>query len=220
MPCWPARALLHQIFRDFNSVVVRRKETRRRNLTFSLPVSMPIGHQTRLLESDEASMSLQDIYNGHCARAGFSREAPSLMYAEMYGEMQRSAGRAVDKTAIFQDTVLSDYMAKTMKTPADLWRMRKEFTAQLAAASLVTYVVPLPMRPPHCVRVGRMTGRVSMTDMIPAFIQGEPVLSGRAAHVPWCFTPNIQHFVGRAGAEGVFVTGIVALARALAEPDA
>ncbi|EJD48939.1 hypothetical protein AURDEDRAFT_150681 [Auricularia subglabra TFB-10046 SS5] len=225
---------VHQIFRTFNSVVVRRKETRRRSLTFNLPVSMPLGYQTRLLASDETYVSLQDIYDQHCARAGFSREAPSLAYAEKFKEVQETAGRALDKhraqlvkmdilseisAKMIPDKILTEYMTKSMKTSTDLWLMRKQFAAQLAAASFITYIASLPMRTPHRMNLSRKTGLISMTDMIPAFIQGKPLLASPAEHVPWRFTPSIQHFIGRVATEGIFVTGIVAFARSLTEPE-
>lgn len=50
-------------------------------------------------------------------------------------------------------------------------------------------------------------------------MQGKPLLASPAEHVPWRFTPSIQNFIGRVGTEGVFVTGIVALARSLTEPE-
>lgn len=225
---------VHQIFRTFNSVVVRRKETRRRSLTFNMPVSMPLGFHARLMASDETYVSLQEIYDQHCARAGFSRESPSLAFGEKFKAVQETSGRALDKARaqlvkieilseisakMIPDKVLTEYMTKSMKTSTDLWLMRKQFATQLAAASFITYIASLPMRTPHRMNVSRKTGLISMTDMIPAFVQGKPLLASPAEHVPWRFTPSIQHFIGRVATEGIFVTGIVALARSLTEPE-
>ncbi|EJD47373.1 hypothetical protein AURDEDRAFT_163591 [Auricularia subglabra TFB-10046 SS5] len=182
---------VHHIFRAFNSVVLLRKETRRRSLTFNLPVSMPLGYQTRLLASDETYVSLQDIYDRHCARAGFSREAPSL--ARRLGGQCKHRAQLVKmdilseiSAKIIPDKILTEYMTKSRQT----------LTAQLAAASFIMYIASLPMRTPHRVNVNRKTGLISMTNMLPA------------EHVPWRFTPSIRHFIGRAATEGIFVTGI------------
>ncbi|KZV89321.1 hypothetical protein EXIGLDRAFT_695695 [Exidia glandulosa HHB12029] len=214
---WRREERVQEIFRTFN-----RKETRRRNLTFNIPVAMPLSFACRIIESDDTYVTLQDVYDQFCARAGFSREAASLAYADKFKAVQDSGGRPLDKhramltrmdilteitAKMIPETVLSEYMLKSMKTPMDLWLIRKQFASQLAAHSFINYAV------------SRKSGLVMMSDMIPGFIQNKPLLAHPAEHVPWRMTPSMQHFIGRVAFEGVFTTGIVAFARVLTEPE-
>lgn len=67
------------------SVFVRRKETRRINLTFNIPVAMPLSFACRIIDSDDTYVTLQDVYDQSCARAGFNCEAASLAYCMRTG---------------------------------------------------------------------------------------------------------------------------------------
>jgi transformation/transcription domain-associated protein len=71
---------LTAFFRIMNSVLARRKESRRRNLQFHLPTAVAFAHQLRLVQSDSTYISLQDIYDEHCRSMNMSREDPALIF--------------------------------------------------------------------------------------------------------------------------------------------
>jgi transformation/transcription domain-associated protein len=78
---------LTQLFRILNSVLQRRKESRRRNLQFHLPTAVALAPQLRLTDTDSSYMSLQDIYDRYCRENGRSRETSGLMFHDRVGEL-------------------------------------------------------------------------------------------------------------------------------------
>jgi len=61
----------------------------------------------------------------------------------------------------------TQYMTSTMATPADLWRMRKQFALQVAATSFMTFVFCLTSRAPSRFHLSRSTGLMTMSEMLP-----------------------------------------------------
>jgi transformation/transcription domain-associated protein len=58
-------------------------------------------------------------------------------------------------------------MIRTMDDSGDLWRMRKQFTLQLASLSFMTYVLCLSSRSPSRFHMSRATGLIAMTELLP-----------------------------------------------------
>ena len=69
-----------QLFRFFNEIIQRRKETRRRNLSFHLPVIIPLAPQIRLIQDDPSYVTLQDIFEDYCGLNDISRDKPAIYY--------------------------------------------------------------------------------------------------------------------------------------------
>jgi transformation/transcription domain-associated protein len=59
------------------------------------------------------------------------------------------------------------YMIRTMEGPGELWRMRKQFALQIAAASFLTYVLCLTSRLPSRFHISRSTGQIAMSELLP-----------------------------------------------------
>ena len=59
------------------------------------------------------------------------------------------------------------YMLRTMDGPTELWRMRKEFTLQIASTSFCTYVLALSSRLPSRYQVSRATGQIALSEVLP-----------------------------------------------------
>ncbi|KAI5290001.1 hypothetical protein KEM54_002692 [Ascosphaera aggregata] len=71
-----------QLFRIFNSVLAKKKESRRRNINFYLPVIVPLASHIRLIQDDPSYVSLQAIYEDHCRRVGMNKDDPLLFTME------------------------------------------------------------------------------------------------------------------------------------------
>ena len=56
---------------------------------------------------------------------------------------------------------------RTMSTPDELWRMRKEFALQLAATSFMTFFICLGSRLPSRFHWSRATGQIAMSEVLP-----------------------------------------------------
>jgi transformation/transcription domain-associated protein len=71
-----------QLFRIFNEVLLKRKESRRRNLQFNLPLIIPLTPAVRMIEDDASYISLQGVYEDFCRRNGVNKDEPVLYTIE------------------------------------------------------------------------------------------------------------------------------------------
>ncbi|KAG9590565.1 hypothetical protein KCV04_g21350, partial [Aureobasidium melanogenum] len=67
-----------QLFRIFNSILAKKKESRRRNLQFHLPLMIPLSPGIRMVQDDASYISLQGIYEDYCRRNGINKDDPVL----------------------------------------------------------------------------------------------------------------------------------------------
>lgn len=67
-----------QLFRQLNQTLASKKESRRRDLQFTLPLMVPLAPHIRILQDDESYVSLQAIYEDHCRRNEINRDEPVL----------------------------------------------------------------------------------------------------------------------------------------------
>ena len=67
-----------QLFRIFNDTLSKRKEARRRNLNFYLPLVVPLAPSIRMVQEDSHYVSLQGVYEDHCRRHGLNKDDPVL----------------------------------------------------------------------------------------------------------------------------------------------
>ncbi|KAI8618395.1 hypothetical protein BC830DRAFT_946632 [Chytriomyces sp. MP71] len=223
-----------QLFRIFNSVLERKKESRRRGLLFHLPIIVPLSPMVRIIQDDTSYKSLQDIFEQHCVESGIHKEEPILYFIqrmrEMYLHADASKKGKVEilnlKTEIMDDiatrmvpeNILTKYMLKHMKSYTDLWNMRKQFTNQMAAVTYMTYLFSISHRLPSKFNISMATGNVWASDLLPS-ISSANFLFQSTDSVPFRLTPNIQHFITPIGLEGVFTTGVMSISRALTEPE-
>ena len=71
-----------QLFRMFNVTLSKRKESRRRNLQFFLPLMIPLSPSVRLVQDDASYVTLQGIYEDYCRRSGLAKDDPLLFTME------------------------------------------------------------------------------------------------------------------------------------------
>lgn len=67
-----------QLFRHFNGTLSKRKESRRRNLNFHLPLMVPLAPHIRMVQDDPSYISLQGIFEDHCRKSGLAKDDPIL----------------------------------------------------------------------------------------------------------------------------------------------
>jgi transformation/transcription domain-associated protein len=68
----------------------KRKEARRRNLSFHLPVIVPLAPNVRIVEDEASYVSLQDVYDDHCHRTTTHKDEPVFrLFSEMKEVMQK-----------------------------------------------------------------------------------------------------------------------------------
>ncbi|CAJ0885247.1 10109_t:CDS:10 [Entrophospora sp. SA101] len=209
-----------QLFRILNSVLEHRKESRKRNISFHLPLIIPFAPQVRIVQDDPSYCSLQDIYEDHCDNIRISKDEPVIYFInKMRSNISRTSTRkdAINlkveiarniQSKYIPSDVLIKYFAKTIKSHEELWSFRKHFTSQMAAVSFMTYIMCVGQRHPHKFLISRNTGNIWSSELIPSFAQGVPMLQNQES-VPFRLTRSIQQFITPIGLEGIFSSGML-----------
>ncbi|KAF9958937.1 hypothetical protein BGZ72_010618 [Mortierella alpina] len=218
-----------QLFRILNGILERKKESRKRNLFFHLPLIIPLAPQIRILQDDPSYVSLHGIFEEHCHMIGIHKDDPIMYYtskvkagmdikkqADMLNLKMEIADEIASK--MIPETILTDFMTRNMKSYTDLWMIRKQFTAQMASVTFLTYIMSIGHRFPTKWFISLETGNVWTSDMLPVFSPQTTTFSN-SEPVPFRFTPNIQHFITPTGVEGVFTSSLMSIARCLTEPE-
>lgn len=71
-----------QLFRHLNQTLSRKKESRRRDLHFTLPLMVPLAPHIRIVQEDTSYITLQAVYEDHCRRVGLPKDDPVLFTLE------------------------------------------------------------------------------------------------------------------------------------------
>ena len=71
-----------QLFRQLNQTLASKKESRRRDLQFTLPLMVPLAPHIRIVQEDTSYITLQGIYEDHCRRSKMSKDEPVLFTME------------------------------------------------------------------------------------------------------------------------------------------
>lgn len=234
---------IFQLFRIFNDTLMRKVETRRRNILFTLPIAVPLSPHIRIISDDPSDISLQKIYEDYCRRNNKSRDEPFVYTVE---KLRAAFDPRLPKpdimsirveilsaiqTMLVPSNVLKNYFIDNYSKWEDFWLFRKQFTSQYASFIFVTYMMCVNTRQPQKIHVNKLSGNVWTSDMLPCKIAsknasldgsqgGKPApLFYNAELVPFRLTPNIQKLIGETGMEGVLSVYILAIARALTESE-
>ncbi|KAJ6097184.1 hypothetical protein N7499_001558 [Penicillium canescens] len=220
-----------QLFRIFNGLLAKRKESRRRNLYFHLPLMVPLAPHIRLVRDDSSYISMQGIYEDYCRRMGMNKDEPVLFTMDkMRSLAETKQNRSTDQQQILRteiltaiqdkwvpSTVMLEYFQQTYPNFSDFWLFRRQFAYQYAAVAFMTYVMHIGNRYPNKILVSRSTGDIWGAELIPT-INPAKAFFYNPEQVPFRFTPNIQTFLGPIATEGVFACAMMAIARCLTEP--
>lgn len=234
-----------QLFRIFNGVLLKRKECRRRNLQFTLPLMVPLSPNVRMVQDDESYVTLQGIYEDYCRQTGGNKDEPILFTIDKLRalnpvyvvqspskfcadrrpqkNMQEANSIRLETFAAIQENMVPhditlNYFRAVFPSFDDFWLFRRTFSYQLAALTFITYIMHMNTRYPHKLSIARGTGKVWGTELIPAMAAGKPFFHNPEP-VPFRLTPNLQTLMGPLATEGIFAPAIMAIARCLTEPE-
>lgn len=96
-----------QLFRHLNQTLAKRKESRRRDLQFTLPLMVPLAPHIRIVQEDTSYITLQGIYEDHCRRNGMQKDEPVLF------TMDKLRGLIEPKGAVSSPSTVSRARAQT-----------------------------------------------------------------------------------------------------------
>lgn len=232
-----------QLFRIFGDTLSRKVETRRRNIQFTLPIAVPLSPHIRIINDDSKDITMQKVYEDFCKRNGKNRDEPFVYTVE---KLRAAFDPRLPKPDIMSikveilsaiqsllvpSTILKNYFIENYPQFEDFWLFRKQFTSQYASFIFSTYMMCVNTRQPQKIHVNKGSGSVWTSDMLPCKIAsknasldgsrgGKPApLFYNAELVPFRLTPNIQKLIGETGLEGILSVYILAIGRALTEPE-
>ncbi|KAL3426523.1 histone acetylase complex subunit (FAT domain-containing protein) [Phlyctema vagabunda] len=223
-----------QLFRHFNGTLIKRKESRRRNLNFHLPLMIPLAPHIRMVQDDPTYISLQGIFEDHCRKNGMSKDDPVLFTMEKMRALAESKVPAQNKiehnaaskletfTAIQEKWVphnlVLEYFTTTYPSYSEFWLFRRQFSYQFAAITFMTYILHMNNRYPHKLSIARATGNIWGSELASCMAAGKAFFHNPEP-VPFRLSPNLQTLMGPLATEGIYSCAIMAIARCLTEPE-
>ncbi|KAK4997496.1 transcription-associated protein 1, partial [Elasticomyces elasticus] len=166
-----------QLFRMLNSTLAKKKESRRRNLQFHLPVIVPLSPHIRMIQDDASYISLQGIYEDYCRKNEINKDDAILYTMDKIRALgpvsddicnAESSAADIKISQQHQDQVASvrletyyaiqekyvpthivhDYFRDIYPSFSDLWLFRRQFSYQLAALTFMTFTMHMTIRYP------------------------------------------------------------------------
>ncbi|KAH9831114.1 transformation/transcription domain-associated protein [Teratosphaeria destructans] len=213
-----------QLFRIFNSTLAKKKESRRRNLQFHLPVMVPLSPQIRMIQDDTSYITLQGVYDDYCRRNELDKDEPTIFTMEklrglspqkqdQYLNVRMEALNHVQTRMVPKD-VARQYFAASYPSFDAFWLFRRQFSYQLAALTYITWTMHMTVRYPNKMSIARRNGNVWGSELLPYMSTTRPYFSNPEP-VPFRLTPNLQVLMGPIHTEGIFTCALMAIARCL-----
>lgn len=127
-----------QLFRIFNGLLAKRKESRRRNLYFHLPLMVPLAPHIRLVRDDSSYISMQGIYEDYCRRVGINKDDPVLFTMDRMRSLAETKQNVSD---IFHSDINELHINSTQRTPDQQQVLRTEILTAIQEKWISSTVV-------------------------------------------------------------------------------
>ncbi|WDK12319.1 FAT domain-containing protein [Colletotrichum graminicola] len=221
-----------QLFRQLNQTLSRRKESRRRDLQFTLPLMVPLAPHIRIVQEDTSYITLQSVYEDHCRRHGMSKDDPVLFtmeklrgvldtknskHAEQTATARLEVFHAIQEKWVPQNLAL-EYFQRAFPDFTEFWLFRRQFSYQLASLTFMTYILYMHNRYPQKINIARGSGNIWGSELMAYMSAAKPFFHNPEP-VPFRLTPNLQTLMGPLATEGIFSCALMAVARCLTEPE-
>lgn len=238
---------VYQMFRLFNDALTENVQTRKRNISFTAPVSIPFSPEVRLIRYSKDHLTLQDIFDKYCEDNKMDKDVIYDYYIE---QIQAASNKDLPKPDIIaakveilssiqsmflSKNILKDFFKGIYKDFESFWLFRKNFTVKYSCFSFMVYMMSIGNRTPGKIHIDLNSGDLFSLELIPNKIALErlpenyrnnlPKLPGDtpilqlSEHVPFRLTPNLQRLIGDVGLEGIFSTTMLIVCRALLKSD-
>ncbi|KAI1169286.1 FAT domain-containing protein [Nemania serpens] len=221
-----------QLFRHLNQTLAKKKESRRRDLQFTVPLMIPLAPHIRIMQEDTSYITLQGVYEDHCRRNGVLKDEPVMFTMEkLKGLIETKGTKPPDHTTtarleVFSaiqekwvpHTVVLEYFQSIFPEYSDFWLFRRRFSYQLSALTFMTYILYMTGRYPQKMNIARGSGKIWGSELMSLMAPGKPFFHNPEP-VPFRLSPNLQTLMGPLATEGIFSCSIMAIARCLTEPE-
>ncbi|XP_047310383.1 transformation/transcription domain-associated protein-like [Impatiens glandulifera] len=217
-----------QIFRVMNRMFDKHKESRRRHISIHTPIIIPVWSQVRMVEDDLMYSTFLEVYENHCARNDREADQPITYFKEQLNQaisgqispeavldLRLQAYTDITKNLV-SESILSQYMYKTLPSGNHMWAFKKQFANQLALSSFMSFMLQIGGRSPNKVLFAKNTGKIFQTDFHPAY-DGNGMIEFNEP-VPFRLTRNFQAFFSQIGVEGLIVSAMSAASQAVISP--
>ncbi|TMW68827.1 hypothetical protein Poli38472_006295 [Pythium oligandrum] len=220
-----------QMYLLLNRLLLRHKETRKRNAVFHIPKTIPLTPRVRLLEDHRDFVTLGEIYDQECRATDQDPDFPIELYRRRISEayaastgdstqqedelLSHAKAKAFDEICETQvpETLLSKYVYQISTNSDAYFQFRSEFTKHLALSSFLSYALFVGDRAPHRVLFSRRTARVVSAELRPTYASSG-ILEAPTS-MPFRLTRNLHNFLTRPGVHGPFSIVMAATAEAL-----
>ncbi|OQV12187.1 Transformation/transcription domain-associated protein [Hypsibius exemplaris] len=228
-----------QTFMALNPILDEFPEASRRALKFYVPKITPVAPAVRLMEDNQASVCLFDIYKNYCDKKNIDSDGPIIKYYEKLvanghrnqgaasvhssashgGSPQAVAAVLRDclkeiQTGLVQSRVLRDYFWKLYSSADEYFLFRKTFIRSHAALCVAEYVLRLTKLTPDMMHIHTESGVEGVYSYTFDLDERNGELVPRAA-VPFRLTQNLTEIFTCYGVTGPLQQSMVATARAL-----
>ncbi|EPY52670.1 PIKK/TRRAP protein kinase Tra1 [Schizosaccharomyces cryophilus OY26] len=240
---------MHQLLRSINSILETKIEVRRRNITFDVPISIPLSSHMRILSDDDANVTVQKINDWYCEEHGMASDHPIRFFfnklqsnliqlkrgnklnlennsLEQKKHVYRQRALALRmqildtiKDSIIPETIHYDYFGKVYNSYSDFWFFKRTFTVQYAYLLMITYIFNVGSRFPHKININRSSGSITSADLLPLMTSNQPTFNNPEA-VPFRLTPPVQYLIGDIGIEGLLVGVLISFTQSFSSSDA
>lgn len=237
-----------QLFRIFNGLLAKRKESRRRNLYFHLPLMVPLAPHIRLVRDDASYISMQGIYEDYCRRVGMNKDEPVLFTMDrmrslaetkqnvsstVYDHFTHDANpqkRTADQQQVLRTEILTAIQEKWVPSTVVLEYFQNtypNFADFWLFRRQFAYQYAAVAFMTYVMHIGNRYPNKILVSRSTGDIWGAeliPTINPAKAifynpeQVPFRFTPNIQTLLGPIATEGLFACAMMAIARCLTEP--
>ncbi|KAI4146146.1 MAG: hypothetical protein L6R39_003563 [Caloplaca ligustica] len=237
-----------QLFRIFNGTLSKRKESRRRNLNFYLPLMIPLAPSLRLVQDDSSYISLQGVYEDHCRRIGINKDEPVLStmdrmraltearsnvsptppsYARPIADLKQ---KYPSENAAMRLETLTAIQERWVPSTIALHYFQQTYTSYpefwLFRRHFSSQLAALTFMTYIMHMSARYPHKLSISRAHGSVWGSElipTIASGQALFhnsepVPFRLTPNVQTLMGPLATEGIYAPAIMAIGRCLTEP--
>eukprot|EP01125_Pyxidicula_operculata_P020045 TRINITY_DN7318_c0_g3_i1.p1 TRINITY_DN7318_c0_g3~~TRINITY_DN7318_c0_g3_i1.p1 ORF type:complete len:2261 (-),score=569.45 TRINITY_DN7318_c0_g3_i1:97-6879(-) len=244
---WESEARFSKLLRYFNNMLKKTNmQARKRHITIPVTTYTSISPNMRLIGSNESVVPHEAIYEYWCQKNGQDFYQPIIYYRKnvMEGNSDRTTVYNHITESVIPKNVYQEYVYSKLNDDYEAaWHLRKNFTTQLSACSLISYLFSTEKRNMFNLFLTPNNSQIFNRKFFPLYNTKGKLLSpmyissndsdnhsydnkkknsssrNGESVVPYLFTNNLINFVGSPAITGVFSTVMLASVLTLGDAE-